>query len=402
MVSKILKKIAFSLVALVFLLFSACNEDGLSETIDGDYSGDIKLSSEGSGVETPGGSDQGNGNNTGLITAGEWNDLENWNFWKNILNENEYFKNVSYWEFYTLNRISIQVKNNATPIINAKVELKLNNELVWQSMTDNFGKTELFVDLFKDSNISNFNGFKLFINGIENATPLKFVEDGIVEVELNSAQNNSSNKVEIAFIVDATGSMGDELEFLKDDLKDVIQRSEQSNSELDIFTGTVFYRDRDDDYLVKSSGFTNNISSTLNFINQQSANGGGDFPEAVDSALDEALTELQWSLNSRTRIAFLLLDAPPHYNVQILDKLHSLITKYAEKGIKLIPITASGIDKETEFLMRFFAVSTNGTYVFITNDSGIGNEHLEASVGDYQVENLNNLLVRLIDKYSTN
>lgn len=70
----------------------------------------------------------------------------------------------------------------------------------------------------------------------------------------------------------------------------------------------------------------------------------------------------------------------------------------AKKGIKIIPITASGIDKETEFLMRFFAISTNGTYVFITNHSGIGNEHLEPTVGDYEVEFLNDLMVRLINE----
>ena len=72
----------------------------------------------------------------------------------------------------------------------------------------------------------------------------------------------------------------------------------------------------------------------------------------------------------------------------------------SQKGIKIIPVTASGIDKDTEFLMRFFSITTNSTYVFITNDSGIGNDHLIASVGEYQVENLNDLMVRIITKYS--
>jgi hypothetical protein len=45
-------------------------------------------------------------------------------------------------------------------------------------------------------------------------------------------------------------------------------------------------------------------------------------------------------------------------------------------------------------------MSTNGTYVFITDDSGIGNSHLEPSVGEFQVEFLNDLMVRLINKYS--
>lgn len=76
------------------------------------------------------------------------------------------------------------------------------------------------------------------------------------------------------------------------------------------------------------------------------------------------------------------------------------MTKAAEKGIKIISVTASGIDKETEFLMRFISISTNGTYVFITDHSGIGESHLEPTVGQYQVEYLNDLMVRLINKYA--
>jgi hypothetical protein len=61
---------------------------------------------------------------------------------------------------------------------------------------------------------------------------------------------------------------------------------------------------------------------------------------------------------------------------------------------------ASGADKDTEFLMRFFAISTGGTYVFITDHSGVGNPHLIPSVGEYTVEPLNDLMVRLINEYS--
>ena len=45
-------------------------------------------------------------------------------------------------------------------------------------------------------------------------------------------------------------------------------------------------------------------------------------------------------------------------------------------------------------------MATNGTYVFITNDSGIGNEHIEATVGEYQVEKLRDLIARLIIAYA--
>jgi primase-polymerase (primpol)-like protein len=94
------------------------------------------------------------------------------------------------------------------------------------------------------------------------------------------------------------------------------------------------------------------------------------------------------------------LDAPPHYEPQVLDELKSSVKALSEKGIKLIPISASGVDKATEFLMRMVSIATNSTYVFITNDSGIGNDHIEASVGEYEVEYLNELMLRLIEEYS--
>ena len=120
----------------------------------------------------------------------------------------------------------------------------------------------------------------------------------------------------------------------------------------------------------------------------------------MHTALEKTIGELQWSDNCKTRIVFIVLDAPPHYEKDVLKSIYSSIAQAQEKGIRIIPITASGIDKETEILMRFLAISTNGTYVFITNHSSIGNDQLEPSVGEYQVEFLNDLMVRLINKYA--
>ena len=387
-------------LAILIIISSCSSEDdptllGDDPTLLGDAAFDSK-SGEASGTNNSG---NGQNSQSGLITAGEWNDLENWSCWKDLLNGQDYSDKPDYWSIYTNNRISVIVKNGSTPVINAKVELKQNGNSVWKTKTDNFGKAEMWIAIFQKNNSINPNEFSLYINDQQINAALILFEDGINEVQINSNQNHE-DKVELSFIVDATGSMGDELEFLKDDLEDVIQRVKNDNSTLNILTSTVFYRDEDDEYVVKHSDFTEDLSATLNFINQQSSGGGGDFAEAVHTALNTALNDLQWSEVAKTRIAFLLLDAPPHYEPQIVDDLHNSIIKAAEKGIKLIPITASGIDKETEFLMRFFSISTNGTYVFITDHSGIGNDHLEPSVGEYQVEYLNDLMVRLINKYS--
>jgi von Willebrand factor type A domain len=171
---------------------------------------------------------------------------------------------------------------------------------------------------------------------------------------------------------------------------------------MQIRMGSVFYRDIGDEYVTKPFSFTTDAASLINFVKDQDANGGGDFPEAVDQGIEAAVENLQWSDHAVNRLLFLILDAPPHDGQDQLSRIQKVVAEAQQKGIRIIPVSASGIDRSTEFILRFLSVSTNSTYVFITNDSGIGNPHLIPTVGNYTVEYLNNLMVRLITKYGKN
>ncbi len=368
------------------------------------FSSDASTSAESSGeFGSSLGNGQGSGQNTspGQITAGEWNDLDSWSFWLGLIDKDDYVQSNSIWSFYTKNRLAFEVvDSNLNSVNGALVALYKDDVFIAESKTDNFGKTNLFINLHEESDvISDFSSYTVKLNSNTITQSIVPYSEGINQIMTQPA-NNLDDKIEISFIVDATGSMSDELEFLKSDLQDVISTVQNDNQTVSIFTSAVFYRDYDDDYLVKHSDFTSNINTTIDFIEQQYADGGGDFPEAVDVALSKSINDLQWSSNAKTKIAFLLLDAPPHNENQIINDIHQTTKHAAKNGIKIIPIAASGIDKPTEFLMRYLAITTNGTYVFITDDSGIGNDHLEPTVGEFQVEFLNELLVRLINKYS--
>lgn len=368
-------------------LFTSCSTESLLT----DSSTESTLTNEGGG--------QFENEQSGLITAAEWRDLENWDYWKEVITYETISELPSYWKFYNNNRVSILLQSNNQPVIDVSVQLIKDEAVIWESKTDNFGKAELWIDLFYENNSIDMNEYSLKLNNEPIDFSLKLFSEGINEIEFESNQNRPSS-VELSFIVDATGSMSDEIKFLQDDLNDVIQRVKSENSSINISTSTVFYRDEGDDYLVRSSDFTTDTNNTINFIKDQQAGGGGDYPEAVHTGLKVAIEDFQWSENAGARIAFLILDAPPHYEPDVILQLQQTITEAARKGIKIIPISASGIDKKTEFLMRFFSISTNSTYVFITNDSGIGNDHIEATVGEHEVEYLNDLMVRLIKEYS--
>jgi hypothetical protein len=352
------------------------------------------------GATAGGGSATNPGGSAGVITAGEWNDLNNWSFWDTLILRPEYNTFPATWSIYNNNRISVSVKNaNNVPANNVPITLKKNGSVIYAARTDNKGRAELWADIFSYNTALSYAGLSLDINNgsaiISNVKPYSV---GINEATL--ALNAAANKIELAFVVDATGSMTDELSYFQTELYDVISRVKDDHSSAAVFTSSVFYRDEGDAYVTRVSPFTQDVNTTVNFIRNQSADGGGDFPESVHTALEKAEGELQWSADAKTRIIFLLLDAPPHKEPGVISSLQNSIKKLSARGVKVIPIAASGIDKETEFLLRFVAMSTNGTYVFITNHSGIGGTHIQASVGAYTVEFLNNLMVRLINKYA--
>ena len=381
-----MKKLYF-LSFIAALLLSACArpDDGMHD----DYSMHSKESKGSQGGIQPQG---------GLVTAGEWNDLDNWAFYQKTLMKEPFKGFPDDWQMYTNHRIAVAITAKNKPAANATVTLFRNDTPIWTAKTDNLGRAELWVGAFQKEKELNTALLRLKVNEqwVSTAT---ISETQVNRIALDEALPSPTNLVQIAFMVDATGSMGDELEFLKMDLKKVITEVQKTNNQLKISTATVFYRDEGDEYVVKHSPFTEDINQTTEFISQQRADGGGDFPEAVDKALVQ-LNQLQWQPEARTRIAFLVLDAPPHNKPAVISSIQYSVKTAAASGIKLIPVVASGIDKTTEFLMRFIAMYTNGTYVFITDHSGIGNKHLEPSVGEYQVEKLSDLMVRLIKKYS--
>ena len=209
-----------------------------------------------------------------------------------------------------------------------------------------------------------------------------------------------TQRIEIGFMVDATGSMGDEIRFLQRELIDVVGRIKKERPCMDIYTGSVFYKDHGDDYLTRVQPLTSNPVNTIDFISHQYASGGGDFPEAVDFGLEACIKELNWSDEAGTKILFILLDAPPHVNPEIQERLNNAIQIAAVKGIRLVPVAASGINQQTEFLLKYMAIISNGEYLYITDDSNIGGRHLLPTGGKSDVEFLNDLMVKTIMKYS--
>ena len=396
------KTILFALAGLLGLV--SCSRDGYElGRMEGSYAMD-KMAGGGP-MAAPNGGQGRPGGQAGVLTAGEWNDLDHWDFWSGLMASQDYGDMSAYWGMYTPRRVVVRVADATGKRLPAvRVVLEQKQRAVWSTLTDNQGEANLWIDPFHAQ--AGTDHLVLVVDGLPQASAPKLTPWNVQqeEAEVNFVILDKARPVEkradIAFIVDATGSMGDEIEFLKKDLVNILDRVKSGQGEIGLRTGTVFYRDEEDDYLTKFSPFTEDYRKTIQYIAMQRASGGGDLPEAVHTALEAGLQNLAWNASARARIAFLVLDAPAHQDHQgVIESLQASVREYAKQGIKLIPVFCSSPSKDCEFMCRFFSVLTGGTYVFLTDDSGVGNDHVEASVGDFQVEALNDLLVRLIAKY---
>ncbi len=342
------------------------------------------------------------GPQAGLLTAGEWNDNENWGFFSNLAGTNKItFPSFGIDPRFRA-RVTVTGKGSSEPVVNAKVRIYgSGDELLWSAVTDKNGVAYLFTDspsefkgIVEYGNASaEFTGFTAGASQTAPEAQQGTGSTGSSEIELElDGKGESYKSTDIMFIVDSTGSMMDEMVFLQKEFSDIAEKTGDANTRYSVN----FYRDEGDDYVTKCSDFTSNINDVQGILNEETADGGGDLPEAVDKILEECINSTGWSEKS-VKLAFLIFDAPPHEGKE--QSLQASVRAAAEKGIRLIPVVASNAERETELFGRAVAIKTGGTYVFLTDDSGVGEGHLEPVIGKYEVEKLNELIIRVINSY---
>jgi len=201
--------------------------------------------------------------------------------------------------------------------------------------------------------------------------------------------------LDIAFVLDTTGSMGDELGYLKAEFNALAVDIQQAYPNSEPRWSLVVYRDEGDAYLSQKFDFTSDASEFLQELNKHSVAGGGDYPEAPDQGLADAST-LSWRTDDTTaRLAFWVADAPHHNSHS--GAMSAAISSLAAQDIHVYPVAASGVDELAELTMRSAAQLTGGRYVFLTDDSGIGDSHKEPNIPCYFVTLLDDAVLRMVE-----
>jgi Mg-chelatase subunit ChlD len=176
-------------------------------------------------------------------------------------------------------------------------------------------------------------------------------------------------RVEVVFVLDTTGSMGGLIAAAKEKIWSIASTLAQAHQAPEISMGLVAYRDRGDAYVTQVIDLNKDLDSTYVKLMDFRADGGGDGPESVNQALDDATTKISWSQDANTyRVIFLVGDAPPHMDYQDDVKYPATVAAAAAKGIVVNTIQCGGA-RETIKPWQEIAALGHGRY-FTVDQAG--------------------------------
>lgn len=248
-----------------------------------------------------------------------------------------------------------------------------------------------------DDNL-NFDHFLAYRDsvgaGASRALPSFSTDEHRVALDRFGGVREGNDQLDLALIIDTTGSMSDEIRYLQAEFQQIAEDIDIAFPDAAQRWSLILYRDIGDEYVVRSFDFVSDREEFQRQLAAQSANGGGDYPEAPDAAL-AALQDLSWRAGDQVaRMAFWVADAPHH--AENSSRLADQVRAAATRDIHLYPVASSGVDETTEFTMRASAQLTGGRYLFLTDDSGVGGSHKEPTIPCYFVTRLQQALTRMV------
>jgi uncharacterized protein YegL len=175
-------------------------------------------------------------------------------------------------------------------------------------------------------------------------------------------------RVEVAFVLDTTGSMSGLIETAKAKIWAIANDVARVKPAPEIRMGLVAYRDRGDEYVTRVTDLSQDLDHVYADLVALRADGGGDGPENVNRALHDAITKLAWSREERVlRVVFLVGDAPPHMDYAEEVPYAKTCEEAARAGIVVNTLRCGG-DPETERVWTEIARLAEGRYASIPQE----------------------------------
>jgi Mg-chelatase subunit ChlD len=227
--------------------------------------------------------------------------------------------------------------------------------------------------------------------------------DGVAQLKLDLARQLPARRaIDLAFVLDTTGSMAEEIEAVKSTIRAVADQL--GTAQTDVRVGLVEYKDRTDCLLTRTFPFSSDLRAFSGQVAAIAASGGGDTPEDMHAGMTAALDKLQWRSDAVARMVVVIADAPPHLDYQNQRDYADAAKRAAARGIKLYSVSASGMDDTGQVVMRQLAQLTGGSNMFVlrggAGPQSVGGGDPKSACGgthnDYSSGKLDQLIMRKV------
>lgn len=186
--------------------------------------------------------------------------------------------------------------------------------------------------------------------------------------------------LDVVFVLDTTGSMGNELSEAKTRITQIAAPLERGRPGERLRYGVVAFRDRKDAYRTQASPLSEGVDTARRFLEPLAAGGGGDTPEDVLAALEVAIETMAWAQGAEHRV-ILVGDAPPHLDYPDGPRPEDLVRSARARGVVVDTIGCRSLAGEGRTFFRRFAYATEGRYQHIgrvEDEGGVASSVVEA------------------------
>ncbi|MBN2708547.1 MAG: carboxypeptidase regulatory-like domain-containing protein [Calditrichaceae bacterium] len=331
------------------------------------------------------------------LRAGFSDDNKQYNYFLNFLDN--YADQVSHLKLDVSDRFYFKVVDkNGKSLPGADISVFVGKELIQQGKSYADGTFLFYPNL--DKQRSGKYTVEIDYHGKKQSYSLTLSDKRKQDLALSIKRNAYQEApLDILFILDTTGSMGDEIERLRATIDLIHLNLTSMGSQVKVRFGMVLYRDRDDDYVTQTIPLTSDMDQFRQALAGITAEGGGDSPEDLQSALNAAMKEIDWNTEG-VRLGFIITDAEPHLDYNQEYTYADAVKEAKQKGIKLHSIGTGGLPIGGEYVLRQISQFTYGRYIFLTygetgeNEGGVEGSVSHHTGSNYQTDKLEAIVIQ--------
>ena len=187
------------------------------------------------------------------------------------------------------------------PVLGALVEISTNGQEVARLRTHSDGRVYFFPRAYGDSQQGASSQDSIYdvsitvgSETVELNIPAGTSQREWQVVHPAAGRESDSVRLDVLFLIDATGSMADEIAQLKDNIQAISAAIDALPSRPDLRLAMTVYRDQGDAYVSRTFDFTPDVDAFEEALAEVRADGGGDYPEDLNEALSRSVHVPEW------------------------------------------------------------------------------------------------------------